>query len=128
MLLLLAIGVLGLVVAAGGWLARGYLLTDQPPAGLGRAGLMHGAGGAIGAAVLAAALREPPPALHAVRMGAGGFGLFSGALIAGALLAGLAILVTHWRHRAVSAGLVATHGMLGISGYTLLVTYLTMLH
>ncbi len=127
-MLFLAIGVLGLVVAAGGWLARGYLLTDEPPAGLGRAGLVHGAGGLIGAAVLAAALRGPPPSAHAVKMGVGGFGLFSGGLIAGAALAGLTILITHLRRRTVSAALVATHGMLGISGYTLLVTYLTMLH
>jgi hypothetical protein len=43
------------------------------------------------------------------------------------LVAGLAILATHLRRLTVSNSLVATHGLLAVTGYTLLVTYLTML-
>ena len=125
-MLIAAIAVLGLVVAVGAWLARGYLLTDEPPKKLHWTGLAHGAAGAVGLAVLAAALRAPLPA-HAIKMGAGRFGVLSAALMASGLVAGVAILVTHLRRKPVSAGLVAAHGMLGISGYTLLVTYLSML-
>ena len=127
MLLIAAIALLGLVVSAGAWLARGYLFTDDAPPGLHWTGLAHGAGGLAGLVVLVEALRGPLTA-HATRMGAGKFGVVSAALMAGGLLAGAAILVTQLRHKPVSATLVAAHGMLGITGYTLLVTYLTMLH
>ncbi len=125
-MLILAIAILGLVVVVGGWLGSLYLFVDTPPARLHWPGVAHGAAGLTGFVVLAAALRAGPSA-HAVRMGAGGFGLFSGALVAGALLAGAAILLTHLRGRRVPTALVAAHGLLGISGYTLLVTYMTML-
>ena len=127
MLLIAAVGLLGLVVAAGAWLARPYLLTDELPGRLHWTGLAHGAGGLAGLAVLAAALQGPLTA-HAIRMGAGRFGVFSAALMAGALLAGVAILAVRLRRRPVTTGLVAAHGLLGIAGYTLLATYLTMLH
>ena len=86
-----------------------------------------GAAGLAGFALLAAALAGPAPTLRARHMGAGGFGVVSGAIIAGALVAGATIGLAHVRGRAVSTTLVATHGLLGIGGYTLLVTYLTML-
>jgi hypothetical protein len=73
-------------------------------------------------------LRENPPTVHAVKMGVSAFGVFSGALIGVALAIGLAILVHHVRRRAVPLGLVAGHGLLAVVGYTLLLTYLTMLH
>ncbi len=126
MMLFLAIAILGLVVLVGGWLGSLYLLVDKPPARLHWPGAVHGAAGLAGFLVLAAALRAAPSA-RAARMGAGAFGLFSGALVAGALVAGAAILLTHLRRRPVSTTLVAAHGLLGISGYTLLVTYMTML-
>ncbi len=127
-LLVAAIGLLGLVVAAGAWLARPYLLTDDPPGPRRWPGALHGAAGLAGFAVLVAALRGPPPSAHAVRMGAGTFGTISAALIAGGLLAGGVILLSHLLRRPLSTALVATHGMLAIVGYMLLVTYLTMLH
>ncbi len=127
MLLIVAIAVLGLVVAVGTWLARGYLLTDEPPGGLHWTGIAHGAGGLAGLALLVAALPGPLTA-HAVRMGAGKFGTIAAVLMGVGLLAGSAILVTHLRRRPVSTTLVGVHGLLAISGYTLLVTYLTMLH
>ena len=127
MLLITAIVMLGLVVAAGLWLARRYLLTDDPPSGLHWTGLVHGASGLAGLVVLAAAL-QAPLTKHAIKMGAGRFGTVSAALMAGGLLAGLAILITHLRRRPVPMALVGMHGLLGIAGYTLLMTYLTMLH
>ncbi len=127
-MLILAIGVLGLAVLAGGWLGAQVLMLDEPMRlGVHWKGLAHGALGLAGLAVLAVALRGPPDA-HARRLGAGNFGLFAGALIAGAALAGLTMLLLQLRRRAVPPGVVAAHGLLAISGYTLVVTYLTMLH
>jgi hypothetical protein len=126
MKLIAAVAVLGLVVIVGFWLAGQYVLMERPPARR-WPGAVHGAAGLAGAALLAAALAGPPPTARARHLGAGGFGLVSGALIAGALIAGSAIALAHLRRRPVSTTLVATHGLLGIAGYTLLATYLTML-
>ena len=128
MLLFAAIGILGVVAAAGLWLAGQVLLAERPLSGLRWQGALHGAGGFVGLVVLAAALRAAPPAHHAVSLGVGSFGKVAGALMAMGLLAGGVILLAHLRRRPVSIVLVATHGLLGITGYTLLVTYLTMLH
>ena len=128
-MLLTSIAVLGLAVLAGGWLgAQVLMLEETPPLGLHWKGLAHGATGLAGLAVLVAALWGAAPALHAVRMGAGGFGRFSAALIAGAAVIGLTILLQQVRRRPLKPVLIAAHGLLGITGYTLLVTYLTMLH
>ncbi len=127
MLLIAAIAVLTLVVGVGTWLGGLYLFWDKPPARLNLVGVLHGAGGALGLGILVWALVSAPPAAHAIRMGAGGFGAFSAILIGLALIAGLTILAAHLRRTSISTGLVATHGMLAIIGYTLLLTYLTML-
>jgi hypothetical protein len=126
MLLIAAIALLTVVVAVGGWLASLYLMVERPPARLNWVGLLHGVGGVVGFAVMVAALQVPAGA-HAVRMGVGRFGWFAAFLVGAALLAGLVILATHMRRLAVPNSLVATHGLLAVSGYTLLVTYLTML-
>lgn len=127
MLLIVAIAILGVVVIVGTVLAGQYLLMEKPLAGLRWPGAVHGAGGLAGFAILVAALSRGTPGAHAVRMGAGAFGILSGGIIAAALVAGLTILAAHLRHRTIPMALVATHGMLAITGYTLLVTYLTML-
>jgi hypothetical protein len=127
-MLIAAIAVLSFVVMAGIWLGALYMLVDRPPARLGWQGALHGAGGMAGFVILVIALRENPPTVHAVKMGVSAFGVFSGALIGVALAIGLAILVHHVRRRAVPLGLVAGHGLLAVVGYTLLLTYLTMLH
>ncbi len=127
MLLIIAIGVLGLVVVAGAWLGGQYILRDEPPTRR-WPGYLHGAAGLAGFAVLVVALSGAPRAGHAVRMGAGAFGQMSAALIAGALLVACIVLLLHARRRAVPLAVIATHGLLGIGGYTVLVTYLTMLH
>jgi hypothetical protein len=127
MKLIVAIALLTPVVMAGGWLGGQYLMLDKRPAAMRWVGPAHGAGGLIGVVMMVLALRGAPPSLHAVRMGVAGFGLVSGLLIGAAFLAGVLILATHLRRREISNTLVATHGMLAITGYTLLVTYLTML-
>ncbi len=126
MLLIASIVLLGLVVILGTTLASRYLMMEETPA-KSWPGALHGLGGLAGFALLAAALWREAPGAHAVRMGAGAFGVISGALIAGALLAGTLILIAHLRRRPLTTALIATHGMLAITGYTLLVTYLTML-
>ncbi len=127
MLLIVAIGWLGLVVMAGAWLGGQYILNEAPPKRR-WPGYVHGAAGLAGFMVLVAALSGAPRPGHAVRIGAGAFGQVSAALIAGALLVAGVILALHARRREVPLAVVATHGLLAISGYTVLVTYLTMLH
>jgi hypothetical protein len=78
-------------------------------------------------AVLVFALLGTPPSKHALKMGVAGFGVFSGVLIGVALAIGLVILTRRVRRRAISLNIVAAHGLIAITGYTLLVTYLTML-
>ncbi len=129
MLLLSAIAILGIAVTAGGWLGAQVLMLDEKqPVGVGWRGLAHGATALAGFALLVLALRSGAPTARALRMGAGPFGIFSGALIAGAALAGLTMLLLQIRRRPIPPGLIAGHGLLGITGYTLLVTYLTMLY
>jgi hypothetical protein len=113
---------------AGIWLGSLYMLVDRPPARLGWQGVLHAAGGLIGFACLVIALRENPPTLRAVKMGVSAFGVFSGALIGVALAIGVTILVRHLGRRTIPLGLVAAHGLLAVFGYTLLLTYLTMLY
>ncbi len=129
MLLLTAIAILGVAVTAGGWLGAKVLMLEEPQAaGINWRGLAHGATALAGCAVLVLALRYGTPTPRAIRMGAGGFGLVSGALIAGAALAGLTMLACQIRRRPIPLALMAGHGLLGITGYTLLMTYLTMLY
>jgi hypothetical protein len=127
-MLIQAIALLGAVVLMGLALGGLYLLLDEPPKGLDWKGVLHGLGGAAGLALLILALRNAPPSPHAVKMGAAGFGLVSATLIGGAFVTGLVILSGHLFRRSISIGLVASHGLLAVVGYTLLVTYLTMLH
>jgi hypothetical protein len=128
MLLVEAIAVLGAVVGAGIWLGGRYILAETPPTGLRWAGAAHGVGGLAGLALLAAALLHSQPTPHAVKMGAGAFALIAAALLLAALGAGAVLLLAHLRGRPITLALVATHGLLAIAGYTLLVTYLTMLY
>ena len=129
MLLLLAIAILGIAVIAGGWLGAKILMLDEPPPpGVNWRGLAHGATALVGLVVLVLALLQGVPTARAIRMGAGPFGVIAGALVAGAALAGLTMLLLQMRRRPIPLALVAGHGLLGITGYTLLMTYLTMLY
>jgi hypothetical protein len=127
-MLFASIAVLGLVVLAGMGLGALYMLLDRPPARLRWPGALHALGGVAGFELLVMGLRQSPPTRHAVKMGVSAFGIVSGCLIGAALLFGLLILFRHLSRRAIPLNLVAVHGMLAVVGYTLLVTYLTMLH
>jgi hypothetical protein len=127
-MLIPAIIVLGLVVLAGIWLGGLYMMVERPPDRLRLLGASHAVGGVIGFELLVLALRHTPPSAHAVKMGAAGFGLVSSILIGAALAIGMVILFRHIGRRAISMNIVAVHGLLAIVGYTLLITYLTMLH
>ena len=127
-MLIPAIALLGVVVLAGLALGALYLMMDEPPDGLSWKGVLHGLGGAVGLALLMVALRQTPPSAHAVKMGVSRFGMFAASLIGGAFVVGLFILARHLRGRVIPQAAVATHGLLAVVGYTLLVTYLTMLH
>jgi hypothetical protein len=127
-MLISAIALLGAVVLAGLALGALYLMMDEPPDGLSWKGILHGLGGTAGLALLVMALRHTPPSVHAVKMGVSGFGVFAASLIGAAFVVGLYILARHLRRRVIPQAAVAAHGLLAIVGYTLLVTYLTMLH
>ncbi len=127
-MLIASIAVLGLVVLAGMGLGALYMLLDRPPARLRWPGALHALGGVAGFELLVLGLRHAPPTRHAIKMGVAAFGIVSGCLIGAALLFGLLILFRHIGRRAIPLQLVAIHGMLAVIGYTLLVTYLTMLH
>jgi hypothetical protein len=127
-MLIQAITLLGAVVLIGLALGGLYLLLDTPPKGLDWKGILHGLGGAAGLALLVMALLKTPPSAHAVKMGVSAFGFVSATLIGAAFATGLYILSRHLLRRSISLGIVAGHGLFAIVGYTLLVTYLTMLH
>jgi hypothetical protein len=127
-MLIPAIAVLGVVVLVGLALGGLYMMVDAPPDGLTWKGAAHGLGGAAGLALLVVALRQAPPSTHAVKMGVAGFGVFAACLIGAAFVGGLFIFSRHLLRREVPLAAVAVHGVLAVVGYTLLVTYLTMLH
>jgi hypothetical protein len=126
-MLITAIIILTFVAMAGLWLGGLFIMFDAPPVKLTVSGRLHALGGIIGFAVLVFALLGTPPSKHALKMGVAGFGVFSGVLIGVALAIGLVILTRRVRRRAISLNIVAAHGLIAITGYTLLVTYLTML-
>lgn len=128
MMLIAAIAILGCVVLAGMGLGALYIMLDRPPPKLGWVGGLHALGGVAGFELLVLAIRTSPPGAHAVKMGAGGFRMVATILLGAALAIGLLILVRRLTRSGISSALVATHGMLAVTGYLLLVTYLTMLY
>jgi hypothetical protein len=127
-MLMASASLLGVVVLAGIGLAGLALLRDPTAAGSGWPGALHGLGGGGGALLLVVALTRTSPTPHAVRMGAAAFGTISASLICAALAIGLVILFRQLRQRATALTLIAAHGVMAIAGYTLLVTYISLLH
>jgi hypothetical protein len=111
-----AVWVLTLAVAAGTILALWHLRAGgnaslPPPA----AGIAHGVLGAAGLVILLLALTGPP---RGVAAGAGSFGTMSAALLAGAVLTGIVMLVL--RRKSVT---MTIHASLAVSGYVLLLAW-----
>ncbi len=127
-MLFAAIAVLGCVALVGLWLGALHMMFDKPPVRLGWTGALHGLGGAVGLALLVLALRLPPPTRGALKYGAAGFGDIAAVLLGGALAAGTVIVLRRLLKSGIPLGLVAAHGLLAVCGYTLLMTYLTMLY
>ena len=107
-----------LAVAFGSILALWHLrATDgasKPPLS---AGIVHGAIGLAGLAVLLLALRGPP---RGVAAGAGSFGTTAAVVFAAALATGVAVLV---RRRKGPAVTMAIHSGFAITAYVLLVAW-----
>jgi hypothetical protein len=115
----LAVWILTLAVAAGSGLALWHLRATQggsrPPFA---AGVAHGVVGAIGLVVLLFALQGPARGIAA---GVGSFGPLSAALFAGALFAGLTMLLL--RRKAI---VMAVHAGIAITGYVLLLAWTSL--
>jgi hypothetical protein len=120
-MLLLSFGVLVLTALLGGVLAALHLQVaaahSQPSWPL-RA--LHGLLGASGLVTLLVVLRGPP---RGEAMGIGSFGLVAAALLALALLTGLAMQVArlfHWRTPHLAIGI---HATIAVSGVVILAAY-----
>lgn len=112
----LAVWVLTLTVVAGTILALLHLrATDDASLPPFAAGIAHGASGAVGLVVLLLALRGPSRGADA---GVGSFGTTSAALLAGAVLTGVAMLKL--RNKSVT---MTIHAGLAITGYVLLLAW-----
>jgi hypothetical protein len=81
---------------------------------------LHGISALGGLALLALALRDPPPAAE---QGAAGFGVGSAATIALAALFGVTMLSARLRRGKVPGGLIAVHAMIAVSGFVALAAY-----
>ena len=113
----LALAILCIAALIGAALAVGYL--RRPAARPARRALpaCHGAVGAAGLAVLLAALGRGLPRSA---MGTAGFGRTSAALVAFALVLGLAIASASWRGRRPAGALVGVHAAAAIAGLVVL--------
>jgi hypothetical protein len=111
-----AVWILTVAVAAGTTLALWHLRAtgngSRPPLA---AGIAHGVLGGAGLLVLLLALRGPPRGVDA---GVGSFGTISAALLAGALLAGIVMLLLRRK-----ATMMTIHAGIAITGYVLLLAW-----
>ena len=83
-------------------------------------GALHGLLGVVGLGALLLALRGPP---RGAAMGVGGFGRIAAALLAAAVLAGLAVLIARWRYRRVPGLVIGIHATIAVSGVVILAAY-----
>jgi len=83
-------------------------------------GALHGLLGVIGFVLLLLALRGPP---RGEALGIGSFGRIAAVLLALALLAGLATLVSRLRYRRLPGLLIGIHATIAITGVVILAAY-----
>jgi hypothetical protein len=118
-MLVLSFIVLLLAALLGSVLAATNLRAENTPPGW-LAGALHGLLAAIGFALLLFALRGPP---RGEAMGVGAFGRIAAVLLAMALLAGVAILVSRLRYRRIPGLAIGIHATIAISGVVILAAY-----
>jgi hypothetical protein len=118
-MLLLSFIVLLLAALLGSVLAAMHLRGEKAPPGW-LPGALHGLLGAIGFALLLLALRGPP---RGEAVGVGAFGRIAAVLLALALVAGLAILVSRLRYRRIPGLVIGIHATIAISGVVILAAY-----
>jgi hypothetical protein len=118
-----AFAVLSAAVLLGLLLAALYLRAADDRYPHWSIGAAHGTIGAIGLALLLAALGEPT---RGVALGAGSFRLIAAAMLGTALLAGLTIPLLWRRRRALLSATIALHAIVAVAGYLILATYVTL--
>ena len=119
-MLLLSFSLLLLAASFGTVLAAVYV-RPRRPLPFGRTlGALHGLLGLSGLAALLLALRGPP---RGVAMGVGSFGRIAAALLALALLAGLALLTQRLRQRRQPVLVVGVHATIAVCGVVILAAY-----
>lgn len=106
-------------ILLGSLLAVLYLRTTGAASAPWLLALMHGALGIGGLGVLALTLRGPPRGLG---QGTGSFGMISFGLLALATIAGIGLLVAHWRRQRAGM-LLGLHATLAVGGFVILTAY-----
>ena len=119
----LAFGILCGVALLGLTLAVSYLRRSPVRPHRAAVAALHGAAGAAGLAVLLAALAGAPP--HDA-MGTARFGQIGAALLAAALVLGVAIAWTAWRRHRAPGALVGAHAGLAIAGLVVLLALVAL--
>jgi hypothetical protein len=119
----LAFGILCAAALLGLALAVSYLRRSPARPHRAAVAVLHGAAGTAGLAVLLAALRGAPPR---DAMGTAQFGQIGAALLAAALVLGLAIAWAAWRQRRAPGALVGAHAGLAVAGLVVLLALVAL--
>jgi|SRR5215469_5384135 len=118
-----AFSVLAVAAVIGAGLAVLYARGPSAPRPPMVVPLVHGGLGAVGIALLIAALNGGLPRAD---NGTGGFGLVAGVLLGLALAFGLLIAYASWRSRRPSGFVIATHASIAIAGLVVLLTLVAL--
>jgi hypothetical protein len=119
-MLIAAFLILALAVALGTVLAVLHLRSTAIPAAPWQLAALHGTIGVGGLCWLWLSLRGVP---RGVDQGVASFGAISAALLMVAALAGIAVMLMHWRKRRAGV-LIGLHATLAISAFVVLAAYL----
>jgi hypothetical protein len=114
-----AFAVLLIAAVLSGVLAVSHVRGGTATLGWG-GGVLHGVTGCAGLVALLVGFAGPP---HVEVMGVGGFGRAATVLLALALLAGLAIVLTLLRRRRVPGLLIGIHAKIAVSRVVILAAY-----
>ena len=118
-MLRLSLGLLLIAALVGSLLAASHLRAEHVRTGW-IPGTLHAALGVFGFIALLIALRGPP---RGAAMGVAAFGQIAAALLAIALIAGLAILVLRFWRRRVTGLVIGIHATIAVCGIVILTAY-----